>query len=432
MSTELRINPITGPAPFPVPAEPQYTLPMTDALYNKHVVVGITGGIAAYKIPDLVRRLRERGAEVRVVLTANATQFITPLTLQAVSGHTVHCDLLDPAAESGMGHIELARWADIVCVAPASANFLARLAHGFGDDLLTTLCLATTAQIVVAPAMNQQMWQNSRTQANLSILQQHSIAIIGPAIGDQACGDTGPGRLVDPADIVAQLADSLSARTLEGISVLITAGPTWEAIDPVRGLTNHSSGKMGYATAAAAANAGAKVTLISGPTALAPPAEVTLVPVTAAREMHGAVQDRIDHCDIFIAVAAVADYRPVRKAKQKIKKDESRMTLELTRNPDILASVTARRNAPFTVGFAAETSDLKAHATNKLRRKRIDLIAANAVGDGIAFGSDTNALTLIDNNGAIEIGPAPKLELARTLIAEIAERYHAKASAQDS
>ncbi len=404
---------------------------MTDALHNKRIVVGVTGGIAAYKSPDLVRRLRERGAEVRVVLTPNATHFITPLTLQAVSGHVVHCDLLDPAAESGMGHIELARWADMVCVAPASANFLARLANGIADDLLTTLCLATTAPIAVAPAMNQQMWQNSRTQANVTILQRHSIDIIGPASGDQACGETGPGRLVDPAHIVARLADSPSTRALADVSILITAGPTWEAIDPVRGLTNHSSGKMGYATAAAGVAAGGEVTLISGPTALVPPAGVTLVPVTAAREMHRAVRDRIDQCDIFIAVAAVADYRPVRKAAQKIKKDEARMTLELTRNPDILASVAARRNAPFTVGFAAETSNLRAHAADKLRRKRVDLIAANAVGAGIAFGSDTNALTLIDNNGAIEIGPAPKLELARTLIAEIAERYHAKNSTQD-
>lgn len=394
---------------------------------NKHIVLGVTGGIAAYKSAMLVRRLRERGAQVRVVLTAGAEHFITPLTMQAVSANPVHTSLLDPDAEAGMGHIELARWADAVLVAPATANFLARLTHGSADDLLTTLCLATEAPLSVAPAMNQQMWQDRATRENVEILLGRGIRILGPAEGDQACGETGPGRMLEPEDLVEAMDGSFRSGLLENIKVVVTAGPTWEAIDPVRGVTNHSSGKMGYAVAAAAAEQGAQVTLISGPTALTPPPDVQTVPVVSAQDMYDAAMAATAEGDIFIGVAAVADYRPVTAVGQKIKKHSDTLTLELVRNPDILAAVAAR-GTHYTTGFAAETNNMEAHAREKLTGKSVDLIAANLVGDGQGFGTDENALMLIDRSGSTTLPPMRKSLLAGRLIMEIAERYHAKNS----
>lgn len=398
-------------------------------LTNKRILLGVTGGIAAYKSADTVRRLREAGAEVRVVMTAGAAEFITALTLQAVSGHPVHQQLLDAGAEAGMGHIELARWADAVLVAPASANFLARLAQGRADDLLSAVCLASGAPVAVAPAMNQQMWNNAATQSNLAILKKNGVKIFGPAEGSQACGEVGPGRMLEPADLVALVAELFSAGELDGLRVVVTAGPTWEAIDPVRGLTNRSSGKMGYAVAQAAMEAGASVTLISGPTALPDPERVRTLRVESAQEMLNAVNDHIADADIFIATAAVADYRPAHAAEGKIKKTEAKMTLELERTPDILASVAARKPAPFTVGFAAETENLEQHARQKLESKKLDLVAANRVGSGLGFEADENALLLIEHGGVTELPAQSKTKLARALIRHIAARYRARHTA---
>lgn len=398
---------------------------------NKHFIVGVTGGIAAYKSADLARRLRERGAQVRVVMTANSEQFITALTMQAVSGHPVHQSLLDPEAEAGMGHIELARWADVVLVAPATANFMARLARGLADDLLTTLCLATQAPVALAPAMNQQMWQNPATQDNVNILKNRSVHILGPAVGDQACGETGPGRMLEPLDLVEGVSRLFESGALEGCSVAVTAGPTWEAIDPVRGITNHSSGKMGYAVANAAAEAGAQVTLISGPTALDPPPDVDCISVMSAKEMYDSVMSEISNIDIFIAVAAVADYRPRVSADEKIKKHADSLALELVKNPDILSAVAKHRHV-YTVGFAAETSNVEQHAREKLISKGVDLIAANKVGSGKGFGTDENTLALVDRVSVKSLPQARKTQLARNLVAEIAKRRHAKDTGQDS
>ena len=398
---------------------------------NKHFVLGITGGIAAYKSADLARRLREQGAQVKVVMTANSERFITALTMQAVSGQPVHQSLLDPEAEAGMGHIELARWADVVLVAPATANFIARLARGAADDLLTTLCLATQAKIVLAPAMNQQMWQNAATQDNVGILIDRSIQILGPGEGDQACGETGPGRMLEPLELVDGVLQLLDSGLLSGCRVVVTAGPTWESIDPVRGVTNHSSGKMGYAIADAAAQAGAHVTLISGPTQLDPPPSVDRVAVTSAQEMYDAVMFRVSDIDVFVAVAAVADYRPRASANEKIKKHADTLSLELVRNPDILSAV-AKHKHIYTVGFAAETSNVEQHAREKLISKGIDLIAANKVGAGQGFGSDDNALILVDRTNLKSFPHMRKTQLARNLIDEIAARRHAKSTSQDS
>ncbi|MEW6331478.1 MAG: bifunctional phosphopantothenoylcysteine decarboxylase/phosphopantothenate--cysteine ligase CoaBC [Pseudomonadota bacterium] len=398
-------------------------------LTNKRILLGVTGGIAAYKSADTVRRLREAGAEVRVVMTAGAAEFITALTLQAVSGQPVHQQLLDAGAEAGMGHIELARWADALLVAPASANFLARLAQGRADDLLSAVCLASGAPVAVAPAMNQQMWSNAATQANLATLKKNGVKIFGPGEGSQACGDVGPGRMLEPAELVALVSGVFSGGELDGLSVLVTAGPTWEAIDPVRGLTNRSSGKMGYAVAQAAMEAGARVTLISGPTALPDPERVHTLRVESAQEMLNAVNDHIADADIFIAVAAVADYRPARTADGKIKKTQEKLTLELERTPDILASVAARRPAPFTVGFAAETENLEQYARRKLEAKKLDLVAANRVGEDYGFIADENSLLLVERESVTELPLQPKTKLARALIRHIATRYHAKHSA---
>jgi phosphopantothenoylcysteine decarboxylase/phosphopantothenate--cysteine ligase len=402
------------------------------SLTNKRILVGVTGGIAAYKSADLVRRLREAGAEVRVVMTDAAVEFITELTMQAVSGNPVHRQLLDSEAEMGMGHIQLARWADAVVVAPASADFLARLAQGRGDDLLTTVCLASGAPLAVAPAMNQQMWRNAATQANVATLRNRGIHIFGPGEGSQACGDVGPGRMLEPAEISALTSSLFDSGVLDGLNVLITAGPTWEALDPVRGLTNKSSGKMGYAIAAAAAEAGARVTLVSGPVSLPPPERVTVVPVVSAHDMHKTVHAQVAQTDVFIGVAAVADYRPVSAAASKIKKDAERLTLELERNPDILASVAELKNAPFTVGFAAETENLEAAARAKLLNKNVDLICANLVaGAEGGFGADDNRLLLVDRTGTTELPFASKTKLARDLIQHIARLFNAKNRTQN-
>ncbi|HEX7044321.1 MAG TPA: bifunctional phosphopantothenoylcysteine decarboxylase/phosphopantothenate--cysteine ligase CoaBC [Burkholderiales bacterium] len=400
-------------------------------LSNKRVLVGVTGGIAAYKTADLIRRLRDAGAEARVVMTRGAAEFITPLTLQAVSGHPVYQHLLDTEAEAGMGHIELARWADAILVAPASADFLARLVQGRADDLLGAICLAAAVPVAVAPAMNQQMWANPATQENIRVLRARRIHVLGPAAGEQACGEVGLGRMLEPLELVGGLARLFETGELDGLKVVVTAGPTWEAIDPVRGITNRSSGKMGYAVAQAAAEAGARTVLVSGPTHLADPDRVKTIRVVSAQEMHDAVLAELDGADIFIGVAAVADYRPVERAPSKIKKTAERLTIELVRNPDILAAVARREPRVFTVGFAAETDDAEANARAKLEAKDIRLIAANRVGPGLGFEADDNELLIVDRAGATRLPRAPKSALARALIHEIAVRYHADRRAQD-
>ena len=393
---------------------------MTDQRPSR-ILLGVTGGIAAYKSPDLVRRLRERGAEVQVVMTEGARQFVTPLTFQAVSGREVRDSLWDANAEAAMGHIELARWADAVLIAPATAEFIAKLAQGRADDLLTTLCLATASPVSVAPAMNQQMWANEATQANISTLRGRGVVVLGPGSGDQACGETGEGRMLEPAELAAAVLESLSgARPLAGCKVVVTAGPTRERIDPVRFISNRSSGKMGYAVAQAAREAGAEVILVSGPVALPAPVGVTRVNVESARQMLAAVQSALEGADIYIGAAAIADYEPASVSAQKIKKSSDTMTLSLVKAPDILASVAALERRPFVVGFAAETQDVEQNARAKLEGKRLDMIAANRVGDGIAFDQDENSLLLLWQGGREELATCGKLELARKLVARIA------------
>lgn len=393
-------------------------------LTNKRIVLVISGGIAAYKVPELVRRLRGSDAEVRVVMTPAAQDFVGALTFQAMSGNPVHTDLLDPAAEAAMGHIELARWADIVVVAPATANFLARICHGYADDLAAAVCLATAAPIVVAPAMNRQMWANPATQDNCAMLARRAVQFVGPNAGDQACGETGPGRMSEPHEILAAINSCFETGSLAGTRVLVTAGPTREAIDPVRCLTNHSSGKMGYAVADAAVAAGASVTLISGPTALAQPDHVCVHHVVSADEMYTAVIDKLDNTDIFISAAAVADYRIATPAGSKIKKDGQALALTLAPTRDILACVTERPNPPFTVGFAAETENLLENARAKLARKSLRMIAANLVGKaGTGFDSDDNELYILWEGGERHLHRARKDQLARELIEIIAQRY---------
>lgn len=393
-------------------------------LTNKHILLGITGGIAAYKCAELTRSLTGAGAQVQIVMTPAATEFITPLTLQALSGNPVHLELLDPAAEAGMGHIELAKWADLVVIAPASADFMARLQAGMANDLLTTLCLATAAPICVAPAMNQAMWRAPQTQRNAQALTDMGIQLWGPGIGEQACGDTGPGRMLEPADITQHIAEQFTTGELAGLNIHITAGPTREALDPVRFISNHSSGKMGYALAQAALNAGANVKLISGPVNLAPPAGANLVQVESAQQMLNAALDGLKACDIFIACAAVADYRPTAIAEHKIKKGhEELMELHLTKNPDIVATVALQPHKPFTVGFAAETRDLITYARDKLIRKGLDMIIANNVAQaGIGFNSDQNAVTIITAQQEEALPQGSKQQLARQLISKIAQQ----------
>ncbi|MCK0154634.1 bifunctional phosphopantothenoylcysteine decarboxylase/phosphopantothenate--cysteine ligase CoaBC [Alcanivorax sp. S6407] len=394
-------------------------------LVNKRILLGVTGGIAAYKAADLVRRLQDAGAQVRVVMTQGACEFITPLTMQALSGNPVHTTLLDPAAEAAMGHIELARWADLVLIAPASANFMARLAHGHGNDLLNTLCLATGAPIAIAPAMNQQMWADKSTQQNLLMLQEKGVHVFGPGSGSQACGDVGAGRMLEPHEIIEQAADVFDYELLTGKHVVITAGPTREAIDPVRYITNKSSGKMGFALAEAAAEAGARVTLIAGPVNLPTPNRVTRIDVNRAVDMFEACMDVVaDGCDVFIATAAVADYRPTVTADHKIKKSTEEIHLTLVKNPDIVASVAEHEKRPFTVGFAAETQDVMAYAEGKLVNKKLDMIATNDVsGSNVGFNSDNNALTVIWPGGHKVLPLASKTQIAKQLIELIAIRY---------
>ncbi|WP_028241423.1 bifunctional phosphopantothenoylcysteine decarboxylase/phosphopantothenate--cysteine ligase CoaBC [Stutzerimonas azotifigens] len=395
-------------------------------LYRKRIVLGVGGGIAAYKSAELVRRLRDHGAEVRVVMTQGGREFITPLTLQALSGHPVHLDLLDPAAEAAMGHIELARWADLILVAPATADLMARLAQGVANDLLTTLVLATDAPVALAPAMNQAMWRDPATQGNAQRLLERGFRLFGPAAGSQACGDVGPGRMLEAEELAHAAADCFERALLTGRHVLITAGPTQENIDPVRYITNHSSGKMGFALAEAAAEAGARVTLVAGPVHLPTPDRVQRIDVVSARDMLAACEAAMP-CDLLIAAAAVADYRPEVIAPQKLKKDPTRgdgLLLELVRNPDILATLAGRPDRPFSVGFAAETENLLDYATRKLRDKNLDLIVANDVANpSIGFNSEENAVTVIDRQQhQTRFSQASKGRIARQLVTFIADR----------
>lgn len=422
---------------------------MLQSLINTRILLGITGGIAAYKSVDLTRRLHEAGAEIQVAMTPAATAFVAPLTFQAVSGRPVRTELLDMHAEAGMGHIELARWADLILIAPATADFLARLAHGMADDLLSTLCLATDRPLAVAPAMNRLMWGNAATQDNCRLLARRGVKIWGPGSGEQACGEIGAGRMLEPLELrnrvvellgvkeggakwqpapsaeASTVAGVLASHDLQGLTVLLTAGPTREALDPVRFISNRSTGKMGFAVAEAAAMAGSRVILVSGPVHLPAPAGIERIDVESAVEMHEAVMSRVRQADIFIATAAVADYRAAHLAEQKIKKTRDTLTLELVRNPDILAEVAAlHSHRPFTVGFAAETHDIVRYAEDKRRRKNLDLIAANQVGiAGSGFESEQNALHILWEGGERVLPLADKTLLGQQLMALIAERY---------
>jgi phosphopantothenoylcysteine decarboxylase/phosphopantothenate--cysteine ligase len=399
-------------------------------LQGKKVLVGVTGGIAAYKAPEIVRRLRDAGAEVRVVMSAGAAAFITPLTLQAVSGHRVRTHLLDPDAEAGMGHIELARWADEILVAPATAHAIARFAAGLADDLLSTLIVATEARVWLAPAMNRVMWASPSVRENCATLERRGLRILGPGSGSQACGEQGQGRMLEPAELVATLAGSGDA--FKGLRFVVTAGPTHEPLDPVRFIGNRSSGRMGFAVAAALAEAGAAVDLVAGPVQLSTPAGVERHDVTTAREMHEAVMARVSGADGFVGVAAVADYRPASEAGEKIKKSDEAVGLDLLPNPDILAEVAARPDRPrMVVGFAAETRDLEAAALGKLGAKRLDLIAANRVGSGLGFDSHDNALEVFSADEHWTLAPKAKTALARELVAIIAERLQERESRSD-
>ena len=410
-----------------------------NTLNGKHIILGISGGIAAYKSAELTRRLRDAGAQVRVVMTRNATEFVTPLTFQALSGNPVHTELLDDEAEAGMGHIELARWADAILIAPASANCMAKLVQGRADDLLTTLCLASEAVLALAPAMNRVMWDDAATRDNASTLQQRGVRLFGPAAGSQACGETGAGRMLEVPDLVAALAGLFKTGVLQGSHVLITAGPTYEAIDPVRFIGNRSSGRMGFAIAEAAREAGASVTLISGPSSLATPEDVTRIDVDTAAQMFDAVMQHVHSHQVFIAAAAVADYRPKSTHGHKLKKHDTDLTLELERTADIVAAVAASKPRPFVAGFAAETQDLEANAKDKLERKSLDMIAANRVGrdsneQDIGFNSEYNALHVFWTDGDQQLPQARKQTLAREFISLLARLYnnsqHEKNTAQ--
>jgi phosphopantothenoylcysteine decarboxylase/phosphopantothenate--cysteine ligase len=407
--------------------------PAQQSLFGKHILLGISGGIAAYKSAELTRRLRDAGAEVRVVMTRAATQFVTPLTFQALSGHPVHTALLDEHAEAGMGHIELARWADAVLIAPASANTIACLAQGRGEDLLSTLCLATAAPIAFAPAMNRVMWADAATQDNCTTLSARGYSQFGPSSGAQACGEIGEGRMLEVDELVSSLAAIFRSGVLQALRVVITAGPTHEPIDPVRYIGNRSSGRMGFALAEAAHEAGAAVTLIAGPCALTTPADVKRIDVETAAEMLAAVQQQTPRCDIFISAAAVADYRVAKIAKQKIKKHDEHLSLELVRTPDILASVASSTPRPFVVGFAAETEALADHAHDKLQRKQLDMIAANDVSSkDIGFGSEYNTLQVFWQDGQQTLPRARKTSIARQLIQLIAHHYRQKQHETDT
>ncbi|MCL1478169.1 MAG: bifunctional phosphopantothenoylcysteine decarboxylase/phosphopantothenate--cysteine ligase CoaBC [Marinobacter sp.] len=402
---------------------------------GKRILVGVTGGIAAYKTAELVRLLKKAGHSVQVVMTRGAEAFVTPLTFQALSGQPVRTSLLDPEAEAGMGHIELAKWAQRIIVAPASADFMARLAAGMADDLLATVCSAAEVPIALVPSMNQAMWANHRTQRVVQLLQADpQIRLWGPAEGQQACGDNGPGRMLEPEQIMQTLAqeqaqiDNSASGALAGKRLVITAGPTREPIDPVRYISNHSSGKMGYALAIAAHAAGAEVVLVSGPVNLPPPAGINLRSVMTAEQMLETTMAAVDEgCDLFIATAAVADYRPQDYVSGKLKKSAAEMTLALVRNPDTLATVAARADAPFTVGFAAETNDVARYALSKMRKKGLDMIVANDVSvPGLGFNSDNNAVSVFTATDQIHLGPCAKQQIARELVALIAPRLNAR------
>lgn len=406
---------------------------------NEHngpkILLGVTGGIAAYKSPELVRRLIDRGAQVQVVMTRSAEAFVSPVTFQAVSARRVRGDLWDEAAEAAMGHIELARWADLILVAPATAHCMGSLAGGLAGDLLTTICMATEAPIILAPAMNHVMWSNQAVQENLELLQKRGIRFVGPIAGDQACGEQGPGRMMEPDDIVRVVFEEpavLVSESLKGLRTVITAGPTREPIDPVRYITNRSSGKMGFALAAAARQAGADVVLVSGPVSLPTPPGVERVDIETAEEMYDAVHARIADTDLFIACAAVSDYRPRAPSDRKIKRSAGELTLELTCSLDTLTSVAKLANGPFTVGFAAETEDVSRHAREKLIRKGLDMIAANQVGPDCGFDRETNSLTVLWKGDEVQLDQTTKPILARRLVEIIAERYRAGRVADSS
>ena len=391
------------------------------SLLNKRIILGVTGGIAAYKSAEVVRRLQDRGAEVRVVMTPGAEEFLRPLTMQALSGHPVHTGLLDEKAEAGMGHIELARWADLLLIAPASADFIANMVHGRADSLLAAIYLATPAKVAIAPAMNQAMWSHSASVENINNLTRRGVTIIGPESGSQACGDIGPGRMEQPDSIIEQASSLFNSGVLQGKKVVITAGPTREALDPVRYISNHSSGKMGYALAAAAIDAGADVTLISGPVALSIPERCRGILVMSAKEMQQAALEFTEGADIFIATAAVADYRATSIASEKIKSGDDKMTISLEKNPDIVSSVASTFKNLFVVGFAAESNDVETYAKGKLEQKHLDAIVANDISrTDIGFNSDDNEVSWIDTDATIAFGKRSKAQLARDLVDQIA------------
>ncbi len=390
----------------------------TAGLTGRRVLLGITGGVAAYKAAELARLVVRSGADLRVVMTDSACRFITPVTLQALSGNTVYTDMWDPAVPNNMAHIELSRDRDVIVVAPATADFISKLAHGLADDLLSALCLARECALAIAPAMNRQMWDHPATQRNAATLRADGVTILGPVAGDQACGETGMGRMLEPGEIFAALVALAGPKRLAGKTVVVTAGPTFEPIDAVRGITNLSSGKMGFAVAQAAAEAGAKVTLVAGPTMLPAPPGVARRDVVTAREMHDAVLALVPAADVFIAVAAVSDYRVVAPKSIKLKKEAGPPKIELAENPDILAAVAALPSPPFCVGFAAETENLRENAQAKRKKKRIPLLAANLAQE--AFGREDNALVLFDDAGEHPLDRAPKIDLARRLISHIA------------
>ncbi len=403
-----------------------YSLQNNDVadIAHKKIVLGVTGGIAAYKAAELTREFARNGIEVQVVMTEAARALVAPATFQALSGRPVFSDLWDARADDGMAHIELSRGKDAIVVAPATGDFLAKLANGLADDLLSTLCLARECPLIVAPAMNRQMWDNPATRRNLEQLRRDGVAILGPASGDQACGEVGMGRMIEAREIAEAVIGSLAPKLLRGTRVLITAGPTFEPIDAVRGITNRSSGKMGYAIARAALDAGARVTLISGPVSLAAPAGAEVTRVETAAQMFEAVKRNVAHAGIYIGVAAVADYRADRPRRDKIKKtDRSQLELQLVPNPDILAWVAARPRPPFCVGFAAESHNLNANADQKRRRKKVQLMVANLAQE--AIGSDDNEVTLLDDQGTHRLARAPKTAVARQVIAHIAKLYGA-------
>ena len=395
------------------------------SLSNKRIIVGVTGGIAAYKSAEIVRRLQDRGADVRVVMTPGAEEFIRPLTMQALSGHPVHCGLLDEKAEAGMGHIELARWADLLLIAPATADFIATMVHGRADNLLAAIYLATPALVAVAPAMNQGMWRHPASLDNVEKLNQRGVTIIGPDSGIQACGDTGPGRMEQPDTIINQASDMFTSKSLQGKKVVITAGPTREALDPVRYISNHSSGKMGYALATAALDAGANVVLISGPVNLSIPERCQYLSVISANDMLLASLEYAKKADIFIATAAVADYRAVSIAENKIKSDSDVLTVNFEKNPDIVSTVATANESLFVVGFAAESTDVENYAKGKLKTKGLNAIIANDISRlDIGFNSDDNEVSWIDTDSSITFSKRSKTQLSRDLIAQIAHKYN--------